>query len=109
MEAATLTQVRVRLLGEELVLTGGEAERLERLAAELDLVCKRLATDLGLQAQPTRVAILAALNMLDELTRLRERHAAFQSSTSSAASSMMKRIEHTLEGEPEQEPMQDPV
>jgi len=99
MEAATLTQARVRLLGEELVLTGDEAERLERLAAELDIMLKRLSADLGLQAQPTRAALLVAINLLDELTRLKEQHSAFEQSTSSAASSMMKRIDHTLDGE----------
>jgi cell division protein ZapA (FtsZ GTPase activity inhibitor) len=99
MEASTLTQARVRLLGEELVLTGAEPERLERLAGELDLMLKRLAADAGLLAQPTRAALLVALNLLDELTRLRERQAAFEQSTDSAANSMMKRIDHTLETE----------
>jgi cell division protein ZapA (FtsZ GTPase activity inhibitor) len=99
MEGATIAPARVRLLGEELVLTGDEPERLEKLAAELDLMLTRLASEAGLQAQPTRAALLVALNLLDEMTRLKERQAAFELSTSSAASSMEKRIEHALEAE----------
>lgn len=88
---------RVRLLGEELVLKGDDdTVYLERLAAELDVRLKRMAHDGGLQSLPTRNALLVALNLMDELTKLKAEHARMERSTSEAAASMMKRIEHTL-------------
>jgi len=89
--------VRVRLLGEELTLKGdGDPARLERLAAELDVMLKRMANDLNLIGQPTRTALLVSINLLDELNRLREKYASLEAGTHSAAEQMLKRIEHTL-------------
>ena len=88
---------RVRLLGEELVLKGDEDTiHLERVAAELEVRLKRMAHEAGLQSQPTRNALLVALNLLDELTKLKAEHSRMERSTSEAAASMMKRIDHTL-------------
>lgn len=88
---------RVRLLGEELVLKGDEDTAwLERMATELDVRLKRMAHEAGLQSQPTRNALLVALNLMDELAKLKAEHARMERSTSEAAASMMKRIDHTL-------------
>ena len=88
---------RVRLLGEELVLKGDEdTVYLERVATELEVRLKRMAHDMGLQSQPTRNALLVALNLMDELTKLKAEHSLMERTTSEAAASMMKRIEHTL-------------
>jgi cell division protein ZapA (FtsZ GTPase activity inhibitor) len=88
---------RVRLLGEELTLRGEEdAVHLERLASELDVMLKRMANDLNLTSQPTRAALLVAVNLLDELNQLKRKYALLESGTHSAAEQMLKRIEHTL-------------
>lgn len=88
---------RVTLLGEELTLKGDDdAAYLERMASELDVLLKRLAAELELTGQPTRTALLVALNLMDQLTKLKERHARLEAGTAAAASSMLTRIEHTL-------------
>ncbi|MEK7767986.1 MAG: cell division protein ZapA [bacterium] len=88
---------KVTLLGEELTLQGEEdAAYLERLASDVEGLLKRLAADLELTGQPTKTALLVAINLMDELTKLRARHARLEAGTAAAASSMLTRIEHTL-------------
>lgn len=88
---------KVRLLGEELTLSGDEdAVYLERLAAEVDSLLKRFAAELELTGQPTKTALLVAVNLMDELTKLKERHARLERSMAAAAASMLARIDHTL-------------
>jgi cell division protein ZapA (FtsZ GTPase activity inhibitor) len=88
---------RIRLLGEDLTLKGeADAAYLERLASEMDVMLKRMSSDLNLQNQPTKAVLLVAVNLLDELTRLKEKYSSLESGTQSAASQMLKKIEHTL-------------
>ncbi len=88
---------KVRLLGEEITLRGvEESAYLERLASEVEALLKRMSADLNIQSQPTRTALLVAINLQDELNRLKEKHQDLELGTSAAAAQMVKRIEHTL-------------
>ena len=92
--------VKVRLLGEDITLKGVEdAAYLERLAAQVEALLKRVAADLNIQSQTTKTALLVAINLQDELARLREKLAELELGTSTAAAQMVKRIEHTLSAE----------
>ena len=91
---------RVKLLGEDFALKGEDPTRLERLAQDLNDRLKRIAQDLNLNAQPSKTALLVALNLLDELESLKSEHAAFQDLTRKAISAMHRKIEHTLAEEP---------
>lgn len=89
--------VRVRLLGEEFALkTDQDPADVERLAGELDARLKRLAADLNLHSQPTRLALIAGLQLVEELAELKSRHAAYESGTTAAVEGLVRRIEHTL-------------
>jgi len=89
--------VKVVLLGEEVTLRSEEdSAYLEKVAAELELLVKRTSAEQGLHGRPTRAALLVAINLLDELTKLREKHARLEQATSSAMTELVKRIDHTL-------------
>ena len=88
---------RVRLLGEEITLSGDEDPGyLERIAGEVDALLRRISAELSTQNQPTRTALLAAINLQDELAKLKERHARLESGTSTAAAEMVRRIDSTI-------------
>lgn len=89
--------INVRLLGAQLVLrTDGDPARIERLAAELDARLTRLVNDANLTGQPTKVALLVALGLLDDYDELKRRHAALERTVSASTSAMLGRIERTL-------------
>ena len=84
-------------MGEELTLSGVEdAAYLERLAAEVEVLLKRMSVELNIQSQPTKTALLVAINLHDELTKLKHKHLQLEHGTTAAAAQMVKRIEHTL-------------
>jgi cell division protein ZapA (FtsZ GTPase activity inhibitor) len=92
-----MNTVKVVLLGEEVTLRGEEETAyLEKLASEVELMVKRTTSEQGLHGRPTRAALLVAMNLLDELTKLREKHARLEQATSSAMADLVKRIDHTL-------------
>ena len=89
--------VNVRLLGAQLVLrTDGDPARIERLASELDARLTRLVNDANLTGQPTKVALLVALGLLEEHDDLQRKHATLERTVSASAASMLGRIERTL-------------
>ena len=93
-------------MGEELTLSGVEdAGYLERLAAEVEVLLKRMAAELKIQSQPTKTALLVAINLQDELTKLKHKHQQLEHGTTTAAVQMVKRIEHTLNLEPISQPL----
>ena len=88
---------KVRLLGEEITLSGDEdSSYLERIAAEVETLLKRISADLNTHSQPTKTALLAAINLQDALVKLKEKHDRLELGTSAAASQMVRRIERTL-------------
>jgi len=90
---------RVRLAGEEFALRGEDVERLKALAADLNGRLAKLAEELNLKSQPSKAALLVALNLLDELERVRADYERLQRGLSAAAASMLERIDSTLEPE----------
>lgn len=90
---------RVKLLGEDFALKGDDPGRLERLALDLNDRLSRLAADLNLRSQPSKTALLVALNLLDELDKSRTEYARLESGTTRAATAMVERIDATLAGE----------
>jgi len=76
-------------------LRGSDHAYIERLAALVDSKMRAVAAG-GRTVDSLRVAVLAALNLADELTRLEERYAAVTRSGDSAAS--MRSRAHSLTG-----------
>lgn len=66
-------------------LNGNDREYIERLAATVDTKMRAVASQ-GRTVDSLRVAVLAALNLADELERLQERYAAVTSAGDSVAS-----------------------
>jgi len=95
--------VRIRLLGEEMTIQGdAEPERLERLAAELEVALQKIMNEAGLRGQPTRVALLAALNYMEELERVRGDLEKLTREHDSLIGQMVRRIDYALKPEPDQ-------
>ncbi|HEY8450587.1 MAG TPA: cell division protein ZapA [Bacillota bacterium] len=69
------TRVEVRIYGEPYVVRaeGVDAEHIRRLAVSVDERMKELARR-NPSMSVTRIAVLTALNLADELWRLREQH-----------------------------------
>ena len=96
-----MPMVRVRLLGEEITLQAdAEPERLERLAAELEIALQKIMAEAGLRGQPTRVALLAALNYMEELERVKGEFEKLKSAHESLIGQMVRRIDYALKQEP---------
>ena len=97
-----MPSVKVRLLGEEMTIQGdADPERLERLAAELDIALQKIMGEAGLRGQPTRVALLAALNYMEELDRIKGEFEKLKSEHESLIGQMVRRIDYALKQEPE--------
>lgn len=93
--------VKVRLLGEEMTIQGdADPERLERLAAELDIALQKIMGEAGLRGQPTRVALLAALNYMEELDRIKGEFEKLKSEHESLIGQMVRRIDYALKQDP---------
>lgn len=86
-------------MGEEFALRGEDPERLKALAADLNARLVKLAEELNLKGQPSKTALLVALNLLDELERVRTDYERLARGTERATASMLERIDTTLEGE----------
>lgn len=76
-------------------LRGNDRAYLERLAAMVDAKMRAVSAQ-GRTVDSLRVAVLAALNIADELARLEERYAAVSSSGETADS--MRSRAHSLSG-----------
>jgi cell division protein ZapA len=87
--------ITVEIYDQTYRLNGNDREYLEKLAATVDTKMRALASQ-GRSVDSLRVAVLAALNLADELTRLEERYAAVTRSGESVAS--MRSRAHSLSG-----------
>jgi cell division protein ZapA len=76
-------------------LRGTDAEYIGRLAGLVDAKMRAVAAH-GSTVDSLRVAVLAALNLADELARLEERHAAVTGAGESVAS--IRSRAHSLSG-----------
>jgi cell division protein ZapA len=76
-------------------LNGNDREYVERLAATVDSKMRAVSAQ-GRTVDSLRVAVLAALNLADELARLEERYAAVTSTGDSVAS--IRSRAHSLSG-----------
>ena len=76
-------------------LNGNDREYIERLAATVDAKMRAVASQ-GRTVDSLRVAVLAALNLADELARLEERYTAVTSAGDSVAS--IRSRAHSLSG-----------
>jgi len=93
--------VKVRLLGEEMTIQGdAEPERLERLAAELEVALQKILNEAGLRGQPTKVALLAALNYMEELEKVRGEFDKLKREHDSLIGQMVRRIDYALKQDP---------
>ena len=77
-----------------------EPERLERLAAELDVTLQKIMAEAGLRGQPTRVALLGALNYMEELERVKGELEKLKSEHDALIGQMVRRIDYALKQDP---------
>ncbi len=87
--------ITVEIYDQTYHLHGNDREYMERLAAIVDAKMRAVATQ-GRTVDSLRVAVLAALNLADELARLEERSAAETGSGDSVAS--IRSRAHSLTG-----------
>jgi cell division protein ZapA len=87
--------ITVEIYDQTYRLRGSDRAYVERLAALVDGKMRAVASG-GRTVDSLRVAVLAALNLADELTRLEERYSAVTRSGDSAAS--MRSRAHSLSG-----------
>lgn len=87
--------ITVEIYDQTYRLRGNDRSYVERLAALVDSKMRAVASG-GRTVDSLRVAVLAALNLADELTRLEERYAAVTRAGDSAAS--MRSRAHSLTG-----------
>lgn len=72
MEEMDKNRVTVHIMGEEFILRGSSsAEEMYNVGSYVDRLMRSLA-DRNLQMSRHKIAILAALNLADELLRLKE-------------------------------------
>lgn len=87
--------ITVEIYDQTYRLHGNDREYVEKLAATVDAKMRAVAAQ-GRTVDSLRVAVLAALNLADELARLEERYAAVTSSSDSVAS--IRSRAHSLSG-----------
>jgi len=87
--------ITVEIYDQTYRLRGSNKQYIERLAAMVDAKMRSVATS-GRTVDSLRVAVLAALNLADELARLEDRYAAVTRSGESAAS--LRSRAHSLSG-----------
>lgn len=91
--------VQVQIFGQVYHLRGGEdPERVRRVAELVDLTMGRIA-DKGRTADSYRVAVLAALELADELLSVRDEHEKYRSSVSSQSDRIAALLERAESGE----------
>jgi cell division protein ZapA len=93
--AADAQAITVEIYDQTYRLRGSDHGYVEQLAALVDGKMRAVASG-GRTVDSLRVAVLAALNLADELTRLQERYAAVTRGSDSAAS--MRSRAHSLTG-----------
>ncbi|MDE1154598.1 MAG: cell division protein ZapA [Acidobacteriaceae bacterium] len=82
--------VVVEIYDQHYQLRGVDAEHIERLAGVVDAKMRAVSSH-GATVDSLRVAVLAALNIADELHRLRARHEALVASVEQAQSTVRSR------------------
>jgi cell division protein ZapA len=87
--------ITVEIYDQTYRLHGTDREYVEKLATTVDAKMRAVATQ-GRTVDSLRVAVLAALNLADELARLEERHAAVTGPGESVAS--IRSRAHSLTG-----------
>ena len=91
---------RVVLLGEEFTLKGDTDEvHLQRVATEVEALMRKIADDMDIHGQPSKVALLAAINLMDELTQLRKKQETMEREYDTALNHLVRKIENTLRSE----------
>jgi cell division protein ZapA len=72
MEEKEKNRVTITILGEEYILRGSSsAEEMSRVGNYVDSLMKKLAEN-NIQMSRHKIAVLAALNLADELFKLKE-------------------------------------
>jgi cell division protein ZapA len=98
MTPAEPARVSVRILEKEYFVACAYEERAALLdAAEFLNTRMREVRDSGKVVGLDRIAVMVALNLTNELLRLREREAKLESELSGRVRSMRERVESTLE------------
>lgn len=87
--------ITVEIYDQTYRLNGSNREYVEKLAATVDAKMRAVASQ-GRTVDSLRVAVLAALNLADEVVRLEERSAAANGPSESVAA--MRSRAHTLTG-----------
>ena len=87
--------VTVEIYDQVYHLSGQDADHIRALAARVDAKMRAVAAQ-GRTVDSLRVAVLAALNLADELARLEERYASVTSAGDSVAS--IRSRAHSLSG-----------
>ena len=87
--------ITVEIYDQTYRLRGNDRAYVERLAVVVDTKMRAVAAH-GRTADSLRVAVLAALNIADELTRLQERYEAVTGSPETAAA--LRSRAHSLSG-----------
>jgi cell division protein ZapA len=95
-----MESVQVEILGQTYTIKGvADRDYIRELASFLDARMRDVQAGTG-TADPHRIAILAAMNISDELFRLRARHEALEETSTTAAARFMKILDAAhIEGE----------
>lgn len=96
---ASATAVVVEIYDQVYHLRGTDAGYIERLAASVDAKMRAVSA-LGGTADSLRVAVLAAVNLADELVQVRRRYAELEGSVMQTQGSMRSRagsLSHLLD------------
>ena len=91
-------QVTVRILEKEYFISCPQDERADLLdSAEYLNKKMREVRDTGKVVGADRIAVIAALNMANELLRLRKQDSELQGAVSGRVKNMRERVEHALQ------------
>jgi cell division protein ZapA len=97
LEREPLTQIRVKILGIEYPVAGDEnAEHLQEVAKMVD---QRMQVLVGLNKElsPLRTAILTALNLADEVLRMRKQLCDYQEEAAQYEQEITRRTRKLLD------------
>jgi cell division protein ZapA len=91
-----LTSVTVKIFGEEYhIRSKDDHAYVQNVADYLDGKMREIAAS-GAVMAPTKIAILAALNITDELFRLRQDHISEEESVNKMVTDLIQLLEHEL-------------
>ena len=89
---------KVTLLGEELTIKGeASQEELERLASDLEAMLRKVMSEANLRGQPTRAALLVALNLNEELAALRVKYGKIRQEYDGILNQWVRKIDRDME------------